>query len=376
MRILPCLIIVLLSITFACQRKVNTNCEKSNTEKRVVGYVAGYNNFDIAVIDADKLTHINYAFANIFEGGVRFEKDFDSLKINQLLKLKEENTDLKILFSIGGWVWSDQFSNVAVSEVSRQKFAQSAIALMQKYGFDGIDLDWEYPGQRAEDNIYRPSDKENFTLLLKEIRRQLDALDSHYLLTIATGADQTYIDHTNLSEAQKYLDFINIMTYDFYHGWHYQTGHHANFQESEFEKFEGNNVIASVNRHLEAGVPAQKLVVGIPFYGRQWFGVQAKNKGLYQSAKTAGNIVSYTQIKDSLASGNFIGFWDASANAPYAWNESSKSFISYENEKSLKIKLEYIINENLGGVMFWEYGLDIQEGLLKKINKNYLTNKN
>ncbi|MBI9069341.1 MAG: glycoside hydrolase family 18 protein [Salinivirgaceae bacterium] len=348
---------------------------EAKTPKRIIAYVAGWASFDISTIEAKKITHINYAFANIVNGEVQFELDNDSVNIQKLIKLKNINPDLKLLYSIGGWVWSDQFSNVAVSHDSRNKFAKSAVKLMQKYQFDGIDLDWEYPGQRAEDNIYRPSDKENFTLLLKELREQLNALSNEtnktYLLTIATGANQLYIDNTDLGEAQKHLDFINIMTYDFYHGWHYQTGHHANLHPSKKEMFGGNSVVESVDRHLNAGVPKDKLVVGIPFYGRKWDGVLPTENGLYQPAKTAGIIIDYKDIKDSLATGDFVRFWDESACAPYAWNKNSNSFISYDDGESLALKIDYIKENNLGGVMFWEYSQDLKGELLNTINAKY-----
>lgn len=111
------------------------------------------------------------------------------------MTLKKQNPDLKVLYSVGGWVWSDQFSTMAAFKNSRNKFAASCVDILLEHGFDGVDLDWLYPGQRAEDNIFRPSDKDNFTLLLADIRKALDAegkKNTYYLLTIATGADQTY----------------------------------------------------------------------------------------------------------------------------------------------------------------------------------------
>lgn len=365
------IVICVLLFSISCQNELQKKHESQLVKKRVIGYVAGWTGFDVSKVNPNKLTHINYAFANIVNGEVRFEKDYDVDNIEKLLALKKQNPDLKILYSIGGWVWSDQFSNAAMNDKNRKLFAQSAIKIMLQNKLDGIDLDWEYPGQRAEDNIYRPSDKENFTRLLKEIREQLNKLDTDYLLTIASGADQAYIDHTNLGEAVQYLDFVNIMTYDFYHGWHYQSGHHANFQKSDSEKFGGNSVVEAVDRHIKAGVPKDKLVIGIPFYGRQWLGVQPENKGLYQNAQTAGLIIGYNQIQDSLEQNTFKNFWDASAQAPYAWNEEGNSFISYENIKSLELKIDFVKAEKLGGIMFWEYSLDNGE-LLETVYTKYL----
>ena len=207
---------------FSClkESKIQNN---SNLDLKIIGYVAGYEDFDPSLVDANKLTHINYAFANIIEGEPKFELKTDSIKISKLIALKKINPTLKILYSIGGWVWSNNFSHTSAYKESRIKFAKSSVKLMKKHGFDGVDLDWEFPGQRGEDNDFRPSDKENFNLLLEEVRNELEkqgAIDKkHYLLTIATGADQAYIDNTDLKNAHKYLDFINVMCYDFYHGW-------------------------------------------------------------------------------------------------------------------------------------------------------------
>src|SRR5690606_36743166 len=108
---------------------------------------------------------------------------------------------------------------------------------------------------------------------LAEIRQALNVQgakdQTHYLLTIATGADQAYIDHTNLEEAHKHLDFINVMGYDYYQGWMFQTGHHANLYPSDKEKYGGNSGVEAIDRHIKAGVPTEKLVLGILFYGRQ-----------------------------------------------------------------------------------------------------------
>ncbi len=366
--------ILLISLLNSC---ASTSKEETpiNKSKKIIGYVAGYEDYDPSNVDAKKLTHINYAFANIVNGEVQFELEVDSIKIAKIVALKKVNPKLKILYSIGGWVWSNNFSDAAASDANRKKFAVSAVGLMKKHQFDGVDLDWEYPGQRGEDNPYRPSDKRNFTLLLKEIREQLNVQsendnNTHYLLTIATGADQNYINNTDLGEAQKYLDFINVMTYDFYHGWHFQTGHHANLADSEKELFNGNSGMASIERHMKAGVPAEKLVMGIPFYGRMWEKVIPGNNGLYQSAKSSGMIVAYHEINKKLKTGKFEQFWDESANAPYLWNESDSIFISWETSKSIEIKSAYVKQKGLGGAMFWEYSLDDNQELLDCLYKN------
>jgi chitinase len=365
--------ISLMTLFFNCS-KVNTTQKDKIEDLKIIGYVAGYENYDPALVDAKKLTHINYAFANIVDGEPKFELTTDSVKISKLIALKKSNPKLKILYSIGGWVWSNHFSHTAAYKENRIKFAISSVKLMKKHGFDGVDLDWEYPGQRGEDNDFRPSDKNNFNLLLEEIRKELEkvgAIDNkHYLLTIATGADQAYIDNTDLGKAHKYLDFINVMCYDFYHGWFFQTGHHANLYPSKKEKFTGNSGQEAIRRHIKAGVPSNKLIMGIPFYARQWKKVALENDGLYQTAMTTGTIAPYWDIVEKIKSGNYKKGYDDSAKASYLWNAKDSIFISWETPKEIKLKATYIKKNNLGGAMFWEYSLDKDQELLNTLFQN------
>ena len=365
--------ISLMTLFFNCS-KVNTTQIDKIEDLKIIGYVAGYENYDPALVDAKKLTHINYAFANIVDGEPKFELTTDSVKISKLIALKKKNPKLKILYSIGGWVWSNHFSHTAAYKENRIKFAISSVKLMKKHGFDGVDLDWEYPGQRGEDNDFRPSDKNNFNLLLEEIRKELEkvgAIDNkHYLLTIATGADQAYIDNTDLGKAHKYLDFINVMCYDFYHGWFFQTGHHANLYPSKKEKFTGNSGQEAIRRHIKAGVPSNKLIMGIPFYARQWKKVALANDGLYQTAMTTGTIAPYWDIVEKIKSGNYKKGYDDSAKASYLWNAKDSIFISWETPKEIKQKVTYIKKNNLGGAMFWEYSLDKDQELLNTLFQN------
>ncbi|PXY39171.1 chitinase [Flavobacterium cheongpyeongense] len=362
--------ILMVSMFFACTSLKKTD-NQSKEDFKIIGYVAGYEKFDVAEIDAAKLTHLNYAFANIVDGNVQFELATDKAKIESIMALKKQNPDLKVLYSIGGWVWSDQFSNIAAYASSREKFAKSAVHLMKTYGFDGIDIDWEFPGQRAEDNVFRPSDKENFTLLLGELRAQLEietkADNKHYLLSIAAATDQEYLNHTDLKKAHQYLDFINLMCYDFYNGWFYQTGHQANLYPSKEEKFGGNSISESIDKFLKQGVPSNKLILGIPFYGRKWEKVTAERNGLYQSAQTGSAIVPSWEIAEELKSGKFQEFYDDAAKASFLWNAQDNIFISYDTPKEIVLKAAFIKQKKLGGAMFWEYSLDNKKVLLNKL---------
>jgi chitinase len=356
---------------------------KSEKQYMVVAYVAGYRDFDFSTIDVSGITHINYAFANIRNG----EVVFDTTKIDgvvpnagdivELNSLKVSKPDLKVLVSVGGWTWSGGFSDAALTEESRAKFARSCAAFVKKYQLDGIDLDWEYPNQPGAGNIHRPEDVQNFTLMLKAVREELDLMakkegkGNHYLLAIATGADEAYVVNTQLGELHKYIDFLNIMTYDFYNGWHNVNGHHSNYLSSAQPEMDKNSVVNAVEMHVNAGFPVEKINLGIPFYGRIWKGVKAESdQVLFNKAETVGMGIDYVDFYQNINANGYTRYWDDSAKAPYLWNPAEKTFISYEDEESIKIKIEYLKNRGLAGVMFWEYSADKDKILLNAVVEN------
>ncbi len=336
------------------------------TNYKVVGYVAGWrNDWTPDNINAKKLTHINYAFADIIDGKIASYLDNDEANFNVLNSLKQDNPDLKIMISVGGW------------SRSREIFAQSAIDFLKKYEIDGIDLDWEYPGLAGDGNVYRAVDKQNFTLMLQTLREYLDRqsdLDGRtsdpYLLTIATGASQSYLDHTEMHKAQLYLDFINIMTYDFHTGGSPIAGHHSNLYPSKSIHFTGPSADKAVQQHIDAGIPSDKLVLGVPFYGRSWTGVRRADNGLYQwTNSTERGSAGFDDLRDEYINKNgFTRYWDSEAKAPYLWNPDTSTIFVYDDEESVAHKTDFIKARGLGGAMFWEYSSNYGEELLNALH--------
>lgn len=341
---------------------------------RIVGYVLGSKGVAVRPADARRLTHLNYAFANVRpDGTVVLEDPQDAGRLDRLGALKKHNPDLKLLLSIGGWAWSDHFSDAARTQNGRKRFARSAVALLRKHDLDGLDIDWEYPGQPGQGNTYRDADRENFTRLLRTLRTALDAQsarddragEERYLLTIAAGAGADFLAHTNMRAAQRHLDFVNLMTYDFRGSWSARTGHHANLYAAADSL---PSAAASVARFREADVPARKLVLGVPFYGRGWGGVRRQHHGLRQPYDGAASSYSHDTLATHLArQDGFERRWDAAAQAPYLWHADSARFISYENERSLARKAAFVRRHGLGGVMFWEYHHDTNGALLSTL---------
>ena len=342
----------------------------------IIGYVFGRAN--IHDIGAEKLTHINYAFALVSKDGEMVLNNPDApARLSQLQALKAKNPSLKIILSVGGW-GADNFSDAAFSDSSRERFAQSAVGLIKSYALDGIDLDWEYPGQPGPGIKYRPEDKENFTSLLKTVRQQIDALSDErrrggtdrYTLSIASAAGD-YFKYTEMDKLHTYLDWINIMTYDFYTSSARTTGHHTGLYRSLSGGRSNDYAEASVNQHLAAGIPSRKLVVGAAFYGRSFSGVKLENNGLYQPYEHYAGQHSYSVLtRDFINKQGFKRMWDDAANAPYLWNADSATFITYDDPESLKAKAKFVKSHRLGGIMYWEHSHDPAELLLSAIFEN------
>jgi chitinase len=342
----------------------------------VVAYVFGSKPIDPTLIDPADLTHINYAFAEIVNNEVVPSEDnlFDATNIPALQTLKQANPNLRILISIGGWGGSGGFSDAALTAESRAAFTSSALRYMLRYGFDGIDIDWEYPGQTGAGNTHRPEDKAHFTLMLKDLREGLDSLartNGHpgYLLTIAAGAGQRFLDFTEMDKAQHYLDFINIMTYDFTGSWSRTTGHHTNLYRSTRGRGSSMDAAGAVELLTRGGVPLEKLVIGAAFYGRGWRMESQEARGLNQEGLSFYHDFGYHTIRDSLIAGaGYKRYWDKAAKASYLFHPDSLIFITYEDGKSIRHKMRYVRRNKLQGIMFWEYFGDSGQELVKKIN--------
>jgi chitinase len=342
---------------------------------RIVAYVAGWS--IPTVIHPEKLTHINFAFARIINGRAALENEAVASSLKALRALKDKNPRLKVIVSVGGWT-AEGFSDAALTDASRRTFARSAVELLREYALDGIDLDWEYPGQGVAGIKYRAEDKHNFTLLLKTLRQQLDAESAargrtagdRYLLTIAS-ADREYFDHTEMDKLHVYLDWINMMTYDFFNSLTPTTGHHAGLYRSELAAAKDRDANAAVRQHLAAGIPAGKLVVGVAFYGRAFAGVTPLNNGLNQPYERYEADHSYAELEERfIGKHEFVRYWDERAQAPYLWNSATRTFITYDDPQSIEIKTRYAKKNHLGGIMFWELSQDRDGELLDVIARS------
>lgn len=383
----------------------------SNTNgKRCVAYYTSWSayarNVTVGNMDPSLLTHINFAFANLNTNGeivvgdswVDLEKPFNGESweapndsrghFNALRELKKTYPHIQTLISVGGWTWSKSFSDVAASDSGRDTFAKSAAAFVSKYGFDGIDIDWEFPVEGGDNITHRPEDKQNYTLLLAKTRAALDAQGQadgkHYLLTIAGGPNVSFTKNTELTEMMKYLDFINVMAYDYHGGWENTTNHNAPLYANPNDPTELKDycVESTINAYLDAGLSPADLNLGLAFYGRGWTEVtSAANNGLWQSGKAAtatgyglgtweGACFDYWDLAENYVGKNgYTRYFDDTAKVPYLYNGSS--FISYDDAESIRAKLEFADAKGLGGAMFWEFSGDKKMELQKVLADYY-----
>jgi chitinase len=322
-------------------------------------------------IAARKLTRINYAFANLKDGRIATGYANDEKNLAELVALKQQNPSLTVLISAGGWLWSGGFSDIALTKQSRAVFIDSVAEFITRHQLDGLDIDWEYPGLPGATNNFRPEDKQTYTLLLKELRQRFNQLERQLgrrlHLSVAAGSSTEFLEHTEMRKAQRYLDTVNLMAYDYYQGSSDAlTGHHAPLftNPADPKKCSADQ---SVREFERAGVPAGKIVLGVPFYSHVWSEVPGANHGLFQPGKPSTEAQA-RNTPDAMLKNGFIRYWDPIASAPYLYNSEKKVWVSYDDPQSLAAKCKYVQEHKLHGIMFWDYEADSTRALLDAVD--------
>lgn len=305
----------------------------SRDSKVVVAYVTSWSE---VMPDPQYMTHINYAFGHVNENfnGVKIDNE---KRLKQIVDLRKQKPELKVLLSIGGW-GSGRFSEMAANDEYRRAFAADCDRVVKEFALDGIDIDWEYPTSSMANISSSPDDTENFTLLMQDIRA---AIGNEKELTLATVASARYIDFKAILP---FVDFVNIMAYDMasapkHHSALYPSGHSGDITSD-----------GAVTAHLKAGVPPSKLVMGMPFYGRGGDGYPS-----FQDYNKVGN--TDTQYTEK---------WDEVAQVPYLADKNDTLVFGFENPHSLAIKCQYILDKDLLGGMYWDYSGDNEQGDLRR----------
>lgn len=394
--------------------------------RKVVGYFPNYainseahKKFDVTQLQWDKLTHVQYAFASVdnttyelvpsdpendveskFEGrefyhkGQKIEMD-ETLgyygQFNLLHTMQKMYPDVTVLISAGGWAGSKGLWLATDNESNMNKFADSAVSFIRKYGFDGIDIDFEYPSETSQSG--NPDDfsvsetrrngiGERYTQFIKILSEKLAAASKedgkYYWLTSAVTASSWVLGGQKTSEFLDYLDFVSIMSYDYHGGWNRYVENQANIYADPADTETASMAQPTLGfdwsmNYYRGAVQSEKILMGVPYYTRGWTNVSGGVNGLHGSSNTPasgdeniwgdldanGNEVPAganplwhvlnLMEKDS----NYKKYWDPVGCVPYIWNAEKKTFLTFEDEQSIQERINVVKNNNLGGVLIW-----------------------
>lgn len=368
--------------------------------KNIIAYYPDWktNILPISNIPWKYITHINYAFANVEKNGTI--NRYNNVLLNELSQECKKN-NVSIFISVGGWSYSRYFSTMVSNSKYRNEFIKNIKNLIDNYKLDGVDIDWEYPGEQGcyLNNVDSINDANNLFILLERLKDKL----KHKKISMAVKV-LTWIKNNkridNKIEYTKYLDWINIMDYDINGNWSITTGPNAPIEKGN-TTVDVSSVIDSVNTWKKLGFKNNQINIGIPFYGRSLIALDEPNDNQYKpfiheipkgdntdelindkcnnNIKSYNGIWSYNLLVEELNNNNWIIKWDNKTKTPWLYKEIYKvynnknitcwKYISYDNEKSIKNKIEYVKKQNLGGLMIWEITQDYNNTLLNAINK-------
>lgn len=370
---------------------------------RVLAYYLGRGD-DLEKYDVNQITHIIFCFGQL--NGNRYAITAnDSATVKKMVALKKKNPALKVIVSLGGGRGCKDCSGAFASEKARQEFAKSIVEFHTYFGTDGLDLDWEFPNiEHFVGQKYAPADIQNFTALVKELRK---AGGDKYELSFAAGAHEGIFEVvTEWKKVMKYLDYANLMTYDIgsyqnrpkmpqyrhlslgsdskntaHHTALYSTPDQLHAIPGKYAQFstpgQERSVDFCVKYLLKMGIPPEKLIVGAAFYGRMYENVKALNNGLYQPGEYMGGVPFKNLAVRCSPDSGYVYHWDDIAKGPYIFHPAKKLFVTYDDKRSIGLKTQYVIDNKLGGIMFWQLGNDTYaDGLLNAIDnvkKNYRT---
>lgn len=356
----------------------------------VAAYYTG--SFPPSEIPAALLTHVIFAFGRMRAGTCAPARPQREEILAGLRALRDAHPNLRVLVSLGGWGGDAPFVAAAGSAQTRRAFVASCVdEFIVRGGMDGIDIDWEFPVRGGPAlGPPHPEERAEATLLLTELRRQLDALSARtgrrYLLTAATPAGRFQTGGA-YDPAQSYdlaaiatcVDWLNLMTYDLNTGFSPVSNFNTPMRVVPGDPTPAaqriwNNVTGAVQYYENAGVPADKIVLGTAFYGRFFFGVSARNAGLFSAYSSAGFGPSWRGIEARfLSDPAWQRYWSAAAEVPWMYDARTHAFLSYDDPESIAVKANFARAAGLRGVMMWQLGSDdAQWSLLRALAKPFL----
>ena len=360
-------------------------------QRKVIGYFPewgvydAHNNFTPEKIDFSQITHLNYGFAVVKNGEVGIHDTYKGPELLRQLDKMTEDAGVTNMISVGGWNNSFEgvFEAATATDEGVDKLANSMVAFMLEWGFDGVDVDWEYPDTAAE--------KAQFTKLMQSLRSKLDAQgkkdDKYYQLSAAVTTNHNNIEFINPAVTTPLMDSVNVMAYDFHGAFDPITGHNAPLYANSQDADQKFNSSAAMKEYADTyKVPKNKLLMGIPFYGRGWGDVEpteivqglpglfapgtATIHGAWDDDGQFTGTNPWYLLKQKAASGDYTRYWDRESRVPYLYNAATKEFLTYDDPQSVREKVDFINNENYGGAIIWDLSGDTPDHELGKIVKD------
>ncbi|MET0570867.1 MAG: glycoside hydrolase family 18 protein [Pedobacter agri] len=343
------------------------NLKAQKTAKpNVIAYYTGGGGTEIESYPIEKLSHLIYSFGHLKGDSLNINSAKDSALIAKMVALKSRNKDLKVMIAMGGWSACGPCSEVFSRKNGRETFAKTTKELLDYFHADGIDIDWEYPAVAGyPGHRYTEDDKQNFTLLIQELRKKLGKKAE---ISFAAGGTKNCIDSCfEWKKVMPLVDRVNLMSYDLVSGYATQSGHHTALFSTPQLMLSADYGIKEM---IKKGVPANKIALGAAFYARIFQNTTDANQGLYQPTKFLSG-VSYKHFPDQFTEEKgFKYYWDDSAKAPYYYNAATKQLATFDDPKSIALKTKYVVDHQLNGIMFWELTDDAySNGLLSVIHE-------
>lgn len=368
------IIYFLILLTFFAN-SINTFAESLFEKQsfKVIGFFLG-NAEEASKFDYSKLTHVIFCFTDLKGNKIALKDTNDEKTLKLLVEQKLKYKNLKITAALGGWNGCETCSPIFAIDSNRKIFSESVKKFVEKYNLDGFDVDWESPvigGHKNHPAI--PEDKDNFTELIKQLRKELP---SPYEISFDANSFPEYVlNSIDWIKVMSFVDNVNLMTYGLPNDKPKHTGHHTALYSSPFQK---ESLDSGVQLLDSLRVPLEKIIIGAAFYGFVVRNVDSVNYGLGQTGKNKNSPYYRNIIEDYTESKGYELHWDSTAMAPYLYNSSEKTFITYDNKQSVALKTKYAIEKKLGGIMFWRINGDsYKNGLLEAIDnqKNIQLNK-